>query len=190
MDLFTTIKERRSCRSFLPEQVGDEAIMTILKAAVWAPSAKNAQPWEFTVITNQELKEKIQAEAEECKKIAIEKSGWKWLERYQVDFLPSAPVIIAVVGNPDRAGADMFLEGGGMTYRDSCAAAVQNMLLAAHAIGLGSLWFTLYRPEAMRSILGLQPGKVVVALVCLGRPGGEPLQTKRKDALELANFIR
>ena len=190
MDVFTAIRERRSCRAFLPGPVPEEAVEKIVQAAVWAPSPMNAQPWEFIVITNQELKGKIHSEVEDRRKSLAEKSGWKWLERYQVDFILSSPVIIAVIGNPDKTGADRFLEGGGMGYQHACAAAIQNMLLTAHALGLGSLWFTLFDFDVMRAILGIDHGKEPLALVCIGRPSGEPLQMARKDALERTRFIR
>ncbi len=190
MDVFTAIRERRSCRDFLPAPLADEAIEKILEAAIWAPSPMNAQPWEFIVITNQELKEKIHSEAEERRESLLEKSGWKWLGRYQVDFILSAPVIIAVIGNPDKTGADRFLEGGGMGYQHACAAAVQNMLLTAHALGLGSLWFTLFDFNRMREMLGIAPVKVPLALVCVGKAVDQPLQTPRKDALERTKHIR
>ena len=102
----------------------------------------------------------------------------------------SAPALVAVVGNPDKTGADRFLEDGGLGYQHACAAAVQNMLLAAHALGLGSLWFTLYDAEVMRNILGVEPGKMPLALVCLGKPSGELLKTPRKGPLERTRFIR
>lgn len=190
MDLLTAIKERRSCRNFSPTQVADETIAKILEAATWAPSPMNAQPWEFVVITNRELKEKIFKEADERRKLLVEKSGWKWLGRYQVDFLLTAPVIIAVVGDPDKTGADRFLEDGGMGYQQACSAAVQNMLLTAHSLGLGSLWFTLFDPKSVREILGVDPGKVPLALVCIGNPAAQPAQMPRKDALERTRHIR
>jgi 5,6-dimethylbenzimidazole synthase len=190
MDVFTAIQERRSCRAFLSEPVSDEAIGKILQAAVWAPSPMNAQPWRFVVVTSPEMKGKIHAEVEERRNLLLEKSGWKWLGRYHVDFLLSAPAIIAVVGDPDKTGADRFLEGGGLGYQHACCAAIQNMLLAAHALGLGSLWFSLFDANAMREMLGVDPPKVVVALICLGKSVGDPLQTPRKDALEKTTFIR
>lgn len=64
MDIFSIIKERRSCRAFLPEPIPEETISMILEAAVWAPSPMNAQPWEFIVITSQETKKTIFSEAE------------------------------------------------------------------------------------------------------------------------------
>jgi 5,6-dimethylbenzimidazole synthase len=190
MDVSTAIKERRSCRAFLPTPVADETIERILEAAIWAPSPMNAQPWEFIVITNQDVKGQIYSEVEDRRKSLLEKSGWKWLGRYQVDFILSAPVIIAVVGNPDKTGADRFLEGGGMGYQHACAAAIQNMLLTAHALGLGSLWFTLFDFNRVREILGIDSMKVPLALLCIGDAVEQPLQTARKDALERTKYIR
>lgn len=192
MAIFAAIKERRSCRAFLPDPVAEDAIEKILEAAVWAPSPMNAQPWEFIVISNGEIKQKIHTEAEEQRKVLEEKSGWKWLGRYKVDFLLSAPVIIAVIGNPDKTGADKFLEGesAGMGYQHACSAAVQNMLLAAYALGLGSLWYTLFDANSINAILDIDPPKVPLALVCIGKQGGELLQTARKNALEKTTFIR
>jgi nitroreductase len=190
MDLFTAIKERRSCRNFLPEEVSEESIEKILEAAIWAPSPLNSQPWEFIIVTNKEVKEKIFSEGERCRKWALEKSGWKWLEPYQVDFLQTAPVIIAVIGDPKKTGVDMFMEEGGVAYKAACAAAIQNMHLAAHSLGLGSLWFTLFEKKAMREILGIDPGKTPLALICLGKPGSAAPHTPRKDLKEKTTYIR
>ena len=141
MDLFAIIRDRRSCRSFLPEPVPEENVMKILEAASWAPSPLNGQPWEFIVVTNDEVREEIFREGDRCRRWAFEKSGWKWMDSYKVDFLRSAPCVIAVIGDPKKTGADMFFEeGAGAGYQHACAAAIQNMHLAAHALGLGSLW--------------------------------------------------
>ena len=190
MDVFTAIKERRSCRAFLPDPIPDEVIGKILESAVWAPSPMNLQPWEFIVVTGAQVKDAIRKEAETRRDELLEKSGWKWLGRYAVDFLSIAPVLIAVVGDPERTGADKFLDGGGLCYQHACAAAVQNMLLCAHAEGLGSLWYTLYDSEKMRNILGIESGKSPLAIVCLGKPAGDPLQTPRKEAARKTTFIR
>jgi 5,6-dimethylbenzimidazole synthase len=190
MDVFDAIKGRRSCRNFLPEQVSDENIEKILEAAVWAPSPLNVQPWEFIVVFSKEVKEKIFSEAERCRKWALETSGWKWVGKYSVDFLQSAPVIIAVVGDPKKTGLDMFLEEGGVGYQHACAAAVQNMHLAAFSLGLSTLWFTLFDKKAMREILGIDAEKTPIALVCLGKADGEPLQVPRKEVKEKTRYIR
>ena len=138
MDVFTAISGRRSCRKFHPEAVSDTDIEKILEAGNWAPSPANQQPWEFVVITNRGIKERIFSESEICKKKLFERSGWKWLEKFPIDFVKEAPVIIAVVGDPKKSGADLFLdEGAGRGYLEGCSAAVQNMMLAAHALGAG-----------------------------------------------------
>ena len=190
MDLFTAIKERRACRKFLPEPVSEELIGRILEAATWAPSPLNSQPWEFIVITDQQYKERIFSEGERCRQWALEKSGWKWLGDYKVDFLTFAPAIIAVIGDPKRTGVDMFQEEGTVAYQHACAAAIQNMNLAAHALGLCSLWFTLFDKKAMREILGVAPEKTPLALVCLGKADGEPRPVPRKDVKEKTTYLR
>jgi nitroreductase len=184
MDVLEAIRTRRSCRSFRPDPIPEEDLKTIIEAATWAPSPLNAQPWEFIVVTSQAVKERIFQEADQRRRWLLEKSGWKWLGKYSVDFLKVAPAIVAVIADPEKTGADRFLEGGGIGYQHGCCAAVQNMLLAAHAMGYGGLWFTLYDMDEMRGILDVSPPKEVLALVCLGKAEGEPLQTPRKGLEE------
>jgi len=189
MDVFEAIQGRRSCRKFLPDAVDDSTLEKILEAAIWAPSPANNQPWEFIVIHNKDVQEKIYRECDDCKKILFEKSGWKWVDKYRLNFLQEAPVIIAVIGDPQKTGADMFLEGGSTAYQHACTAAIQNMLLAAHAVGLGTLWFTLFDQEITKSILHVNPAKELIALVCLGKPGAEPMQTPRTAVQEKTRYV-
>jgi 5,6-dimethylbenzimidazole synthase len=190
MDLFDAIRGRRSCRNFLPDPVQEADLGKILEAGTWAPSPLNGQAWEFIVITNQGVREKIFSEADRCRQWAVEKSGWKWLSRYQVDFLKSVPVFVVVIGDPSKSGVDTFQQEGGLAYQHACAAAVQNMQLAAYALGYGTLWFTLFDKNAMRTILGVPPDKVPLALLCLGKPGGEIPQTSRKEFREKTTFLK
>jgi len=189
MDVFTAMKERRSCRDFLPEPVSKDKIERILEAASWAPSPLNTQPWEFIVVTSEDVKKKIYSEAKRCIKWALEKSGWDWLGGYKADFLQSAPVVIAVIGDPKKTGVDMFLEEGGVGYQHACAAAIQNMHLAAYAIGLSSLWFTFFDKEPVREILGVSPEKIPIALICIGKSTGEIPQVPRKDIMKKTTLI-
>jgi 5,6-dimethylbenzimidazole synthase len=184
MELYEAVKGRRSCRSFSAHPVDDAALGRILDAANWAPSPMNAQPWEFIVVTDPATKERIRDEAERCRVWAREQSGWAWLDKYRTDFLKTAPVLVVVVGNPGKTGVDRFQAGRGTAYQHACAAAVQNMLLAAHAEGLGSLWFTLYDKINLSALLGIAPERSPLAVVCLGVPDEEPRPVSRKDVKE------
>jgi len=189
MDILTAIQERRSCRKFSSEPVSGEIIEKVIEAATWAPSPLNLQPWEFIVITSADVKEAIHAEAIRCKAWALEKSGWQWIGGYKVDFLKTAPVTVAVVGDPKKSGVDMFMEGGPSGYQHACAAAIQNMLLTAHALGLGSVWFTFFDKDPMRQILGIDKEKLPIALVCLGKPAGKQTSMPRKDVKKKISYL-
>ncbi len=190
MDLWKAIKERRSCRHFLPDPIDQSTIETLLEAATWAPSPLNSQPWEFIVITNPDMKEKIFSEGERCRKWALEKSGWNWLGVYTIDFLKTVPVIIAVIGDPKKSGVDILTEEGPMGYQAACSAAIQNMHLAAHALGLSSLWFTLFDKKNLREILGISSETMPLALVCIGKPESLPPPPLRKDPKKKTSYLR
>ena len=122
--------------------------------------------------------------------MGIGKSGWKWLGNYAVDFLQSAPVIIAVIGDPEKTGVDMFQDEGSVAYQHACAAAIQNMNLAARGLGLCSLWYTLFDKKAMREIRGVAPEKTPLALVCIGKADGEPQPVPGKYVKEKTTYLR
>jgi nitroreductase len=189
MDLFSAIETRTSCREFLGDPIDKTTIERILAAGARAPSPLNAQPWQFIVITGQEKKQAIFDEAERCRAWAIEQSGWKWLGSYRQDFLLQAPVLVAVVGDPKKSGMDTFQEEGRMGYLMACAAAIQNMLLAAHALDLGGLFFTLYDKAHMRRILDIPDAKTPVALVCIGKPAAPLKPVPRKSIKEKIVFL-
>ena len=189
MDLFSAIETRTSCREFLPDALNKPTIEKILAAGVRAPSPLNAQPWQFIVITMPAKKRAIYAEAERCRAWAIEQSGWTWLGKYKTDFLLQAPVLVAVVGDPKKSGMDMFQEDGPVGYQLACAAAIQNMMLAAHALGLGSLFFTLFEKSHIRRLLDISDEKTPVALVCIGKPGEPQKAVPRKDVTEKTIYI-
>jgi 5,6-dimethylbenzimidazole synthase len=189
MDIFTAIEERRSCREFSPEAVAPAKVERILEAGSRAPSPLNTQPWKFIVITARERKDDILAEVERCKAWAIEETGWKWIESYGLDFLKQAPVIIAVVGDPQKTGIDQFQTEGNVGYQLACAAAIQNMLLAAHALDLGSLWFTFFDRGELRKILDIPTEKTPISLVCIGKPAQPPAAVGRKPVAKLTTYI-
>ena len=189
MDLFQAIKERRSCRNFDSRPIEEEKLQAVLEAGSWAPSAMNKQPWRFLVIKNQERRQRLRDACDETRKLLFELSGWKWLSRYSIEFLVTAPVIIAVYADPQDSGADLFLPERGDSYAQGCCAAVQNMLLAAHALGLGSLWYTLYEKERVMEILELPLDYDLVSMVVLGYPAQPPGPVPRKPVSELTTVM-
>ena len=190
MDVFTAMETRRSCRNYLPDPIPEGDIQRILKAAAWAPSPLNSQPWHFTVITDDHTRLEIHEEADRCRNWAIEESGWKWLGGYKLDFLKQAPVLVGVTGDPKKTGMDMFQKEGNVGYQLACAAAIQNMMLAAHALGYGTLFFTMFDKPQMRSILGLDADTTPVAIVCIGKPQDEPGSVPRKEIDKKTTYVR
>jgi nitroreductase len=125
MELWDAIRNRRSCRKFAPQPVKEGDLQRILEAGTWAPSPANSQPWEFVILANRELKSQLHAACLKTKDDALQKSGWRWLGKYEIDFLPEAPLIVAVVGDPEKTGVDQFLGTGSDGYKYACAAAIQ-----------------------------------------------------------------
>ncbi len=145
MDMLEAIRDRRSIRRYHRKDVPDEKLMQVLEAGRWAPSAHNSQPRKFIVV-------RIEKVRRELAQIATYGS-----------FLAEAPVAIAVVIDPSSSNHPV--EDG--------AAATQNMLLAAHAIGLASCWIGAYGSgyeERARQILGIPAGKRLLSLISLGYP--------------------
>ncbi len=203
MDVFEAIMERRSCRAFRNEPVEPERIEQILEAARWAPSPANNQPWEFIVITGSAVREQVAVFSEKARQNgSIELRGFSFVrpvpsgpdetpgkqkpsKDYSLSFLKNVPVMIAVAGDPAPAIRQELIERVHDGYKYACAAAIQNMLLAAQALGLGSLWFTLYDREMLARLLNIAPEKHLVAVVCIGyavmtptSPGRLPLKNK------------
>ncbi|MEK6699662.1 MAG: nitroreductase family protein [Nitrospirota bacterium] len=207
MDLFDAIKGRKSIRRFKQTPVPDEDIRKILDAGRLAPSANNAQPWSFIVIKDRALLKKM-AEAvremvdrmvpyAESEKQAQRLTAYK--SNYYV-FFENAPVVIAVVmesyvstGLLMRMG---YSEEEAVRLRphpglQSVSAAIQNMLLAIHALGYGSCWMTgpLVAQEAFEKLLGYGKEKYIAALLPVGAPDEDPPARSRKPLEEIVRVI-
>ena len=158
MDAMTAIRTRRSVRSFTNEDVTDAEVKELLGAAMSAPSAGNEQPWEFVVIRDKQLL----GEVGKFSKYA--------------GYAKKAPVCVLVCGNLDYDKYDGF-------WVQDVSAATQNILLAAHAMGLGAVWTGAYpekeRVNGFRKLLGI-PSKIVpLSLVVIGHPKKQPSPVQR-----------
>lgn len=189
MDIFQAIEERRSYRSYLDQPVEDEKLQAILEAGRWAPSVMNLQPWNFYVIKNQNVRTKLKEACQQTLQMIYQASGWKWVSKFSIEFITEAPVIIVVAGDPQKTGADQFLPNRGMGYAYSCCAAVQNMHLAAHALGLGTLWFTLYETDKVKELLNIPAELDVVSMIILGYPNQPAAPVKRKPLEDIVTVI-
>lgn len=172
-----TIKARRSVRSFAKEEVTDEQVKVLLQAANMAPSAHNQQAWRFIVLRGEKKSELAQLVT--ARSAALPRPAAALL-RMGAKSILSAPVVIAVANTGDliRHGTDLFQVEKEMAHDffrtmeiQSSAAAVQNILLAATALGLGTVWLGilyLIKDDVLR-FLG-EPEGEFMAVVPVGVP--------------------
>lgn len=149
-----TIMTRTSVRSFSDTAVPPETIETLLRAAMAAPSAKNRQPWHFFVICDKTV----------CRQIA-------GVLEYGRQSLMSAAYAIIVAGDSTR----FFEEPEAVGYWvEDCSAAAENLLLAAHALGLGAVWCGVYpieeRVRSLRDAAGIDSRYIPMCIIPIGYP--------------------
>jgi nitroreductase len=153
MNTLEAIRTRRSVRKYEERPVPVELVDKLLAAAMNAPSARNQQPWQFVVIDDG----RILADVAEINPNA--------------QMARNAPLGILVCG-------DLSLEKSQGYWVVDCAAAVENMLLAAHALGLGAVWTGVFprqeRMEGLRRLLKLPDNVIAHSLVILGYPTEHP----------------
>jgi F420 biosynthesis protein FbiB-like protein len=196
MSLSDAIKKRRSIRKYLPRQVPEAIIKEVLAAAGFAPSAHNSQPWRFIVLANVSFKRKLadamaDAWVKDMQRDGITVESDKRTER--VERFATAPVLVlACLTVVDlRKFPDSERQ---MCERDlavqSFGAALQNLLLAAHAKGLGACWFCApaFCKETVRKILKIPDSVEPQAFVAMGYPAEKP-KVPIKKLLEGYCFI-
>jgi nitroreductase len=209
MDLFEAIQGRKSIRKFKRTPVPDEDIKKILDAGRRAPSSNNTQPWSFIVIKDKALLAQMADAAREMVDRMIpfaedEKQAQR-LAAYKgvfYTFFENAPVVIAVFMEGYDAGTDRLLARMRYSSEDvrrlrplpglqSVSAAIQNILLAVHALGYGSCWMTgpLVAQEAFETILDYGKDKAMVALLPIGVPDENPSARNRKPLEEIMKLI-
>jgi nitroreductase len=151
---------RRSIRVYAPGEISEATMTRLLQAAAAAPSAMTKDPWRFIVVRN----------AETLKRLAAALPGGR--------MLPSATAAVVVCGDLDAA----FERQISYLLQD-CSACTENLLLAAHGLGLGACWVGVhpYEPgvSSLKEIFGLPTTIVPVAVVALGLPG-EQLESRTR----------
>jgi nitroreductase len=181
-DFFSVVRTQRAHRAFTTEPVPDDLVERVLEAATYAPSAENRQPWEFVVVRDPVLRDRIG----ELMKRAWEQHGRAHSEgrlspelladvdRGATGSISAAPVLVVVAADTSRCLP--------ATVPSSIFPALQNLLLAAGAVGLGSALTTIATAFAdeLRDAVGLPPEVVPVAVVPLGVPA-KPLGPSRRE---------
>lgn len=156
-----SIFNRKSVRKYSEKTVADETLQLLIDAAMQAPSAVNRQPWEFVVIKDQEMKEKVAA----CNPYA--------------SFAKNASAIILVCGNMEKAlpGPSQIM------WVQDCSAASENLLIAAQSLGLGAVWTGVYpspeRMNALEELLNLPENILPLAMIPVGYPESEKSTHKK-----------
>ena len=154
--IIENIMTRTSIRKYKQQPVEDCKIETMLRAAMAAPTAMNKQPWHFVVVTDKAMLNKLAGEGR------------------RGDMLRNAPLAIVICGNMEKAiGGD----ANGFWIQD-VSAATENLLLAAHALGLGAVWTGLYpiveRAGQVAQILGMPEYIIPLCTVVIGYPDEQP----------------
>jgi nitroreductase len=160
MDGLEAILTRRSIRKYNNKPVDDKILLKLIQAAVSAPSAGNQQPWQFIIIRNKTTFDNV-------------------LNFHpHAHMLPEAQAAILICG-------DLFLEKHKGFWMIDCSAATQNLLLAAHAYGLGACWLGIFpradRIKGMIDLLALPKNIIPFALISIGYPGEKKDASNRFD---------
>ncbi|HEY0127789.1 MAG TPA: nitroreductase [Rubrobacteraceae bacterium] len=182
MEVTQAIQSRRSVGRVKQDPVPRELVEKILESAVHAPNHKITEPWRFHVFTGKGRGELARARAELARVLAETEGEEEELAAGRISRERKkafrAPVVIAVIS---RGGRD---EVETLENYAACAAAVQNMQLTAHALGLATIWRTglqAYHPY-MREFFGLEAGDKIVAYLYLGYPDMEERPRRREPA--------
>ncbi len=166
------IKDRRTIREFHKKPVDDNILMKILDCARYAPSAGNQQPWEFIIIKDDERKKRL---AVAC---------------FEQECIVDAPVLVVVAVNM-RLATSKYKERGEKLYGiQGVSAAIENMLLAAEALGVGSAWIGAFSEKAVAVLTECPDYIRPAAIVAFGYPAEEPPMPARQSLKDLIHYER
>lgn len=157
-ELLEVIYQRRSIRKYEKKPIPEEILKAILEAGRLAPTAKNLQPWHFIVVRDPEIKRKLIF------------TDWN-------NFIEEASTVIVGCGETDKKWAVVDV-----------AIALQNMVIAAEALGLGSCWIGAFEEEEVKRVLEVPNHLKVVAMVTIGYPAERPEPPPKKKLEEIVHF--
>jgi nitroreductase len=162
MSLIDVIVSRRSIRKYKAQGVPQETLERILEAGRYAPSADNEQPWHFIVVTDPKIKEKLS------------KGRWN-------SFIKDSAFTVVGCGNAGNAYSRKW-------STIDTTIALQNMVIAAWSLGIGSCWIGDFEEEDVKRILDVPKDWRIVALISFGYPDETPSSPPRKPLKEIASY--
>jgi nitroreductase len=168
MTILRTIRQRRSVRKFTGDQPRPKALERLVEALRWAPSAGNLQSHHFYFVTDAETRAGLARAAEQ-------------------PFVGHAPVVVVACAD-HRIRREYGQRGVDLYCLMDVGAALQNLLLGAHAEGLGACWVGAFRERSVRALLDIPRHLRPVALVPLGRPAEDPAPPERRAPADVATF--
>jgi nitroreductase len=167
MGILEIIKNRRSIRVFKKQDIPQGIIENLLEAARWAPSAGNVQPWTFVVVSSQKMKQRLFMAA----------FGQKTPEE--------APTVIVVCADEKLALQSYGVRGKSLFCLQDTAAAIQNILLTAYSLGLGSCWIGAFKEDEVRQAIKAPKEMRPIALIPVGYPDEAPAARSRRPVSEI-----
>lgn len=162
MDVFEAVKKRRSIRRFKRIAVEQEKLNMVLQAARLSPSAANRQPWRFIVVIEEKVKKKIKS-------------------AYNADWLVQAPAIIVACAVPKEAWCRV---DGEEYWKVDVAIALQDLILVATQLGLGTCWIANFNEEEVKRALAIPRDWRVVAMTPLGYPDEEKESVRNRKPMQ------
>jgi nitroreductase len=175
MEVFEAIKGRRSIRFYTEEEVTDEELNTLLEAATWAPSPCNKQSWRFVVVRKPETIEKLYKAAS--------------YSTQNQTFVKKAKTVIVVCTDLDLYKTFPHRERALSLFTiQETAAATQNLLLAAHALGLGACWVSLFSEDQVKEALNLPKNIRPLVIIPLGHTKSKTNPRPRKPLRDVVSY--
>jgi len=171
-EFLSVIDHRWSCRGFQSVPLEEDTIWKLLRAMLRAPSAGNVQPWHFYVVTNESAKRGLTEAA------------------HGQGFVSQAPVVIVVCVVPSMAEEGYSERGKNLYCIQDTAAAVENLLLAAEALGLGTCWVGAFDEAHAGKVLGIPPERRPVAIIPVGKPASPKEKSRRLPEETVLTWVR
>ena len=179
MEVMQAIRERRSIRNYKPDPVSESDLNTVLEAGRLAPSWANTQCWHFVVVRDAEMKRRLQ-----------KMLGQGNQARLNLDIVPVVIVACVERGKSGCREGKPLTDKGESWQMFDLGLALQNMTLAAHSLGLGTLHVGMFDNLAVAKLINIPENMMVVELLLLGYPNEKPEARPRKALSEIVHYDR